>query len=637
MKKLSKFASLFAMLFLASCFFACKPESDEVPKDETDTTAPANVTELSATARDSRVLLTWTDATDDDIFGYEVSYSGTNTINRAVSAMEKSTLFVAQGAGGTYVSGLENETEYTFTVKTMDTSGNKSEGAAVKATPSAPDKSDPLRISLSAAVPTKNAYTDNYTGNRSNTTITVYVDITSANTVKKVVYSPNYGIVNARYLLSAERTEKAEKVGSDDKKWTFVISAADETANCTYTVAAIDEAGREDAMYIWIGNPVDSNVPSFDFTAPAKVTNINGTYQGNSINLTWKEPNDSDFDHVKITYTSNDGTSDSEKSEPIEVKKGTTAYVFNDIDTSKEYYTYYLVSGDSLGNEGLAREYRVYVEDKKIEKVPEGFVFINRDTYSGKETWTPNSNVFASGREITIRNLIVCDHEVTQKEYKTYCSFSHSTVADGEGDNFPEFNLTWYDAVLYCNLRSMAENLTPVYKLGDETNPKNWPNIKSLTTEKYAAPALTKEVNEWDKITMDIEANGYRLPTEAEWEYLARGGETTSTTYSGSNTIDDVAWYESNSDDKYHEIKTKKPNNLGLYDMSGNAPEWCWDWYANSISKDTPETGADSSPYSYRCYRGGGKGFTAYYCTVDFRSSNNPLSCVGLRVVRTVK
>lgn len=133
MKKLSKFASLFAMLFLASCFFACKPESDEVPKDETDTTAPANVTELAATARDSRVLLTWTDATDDDIFGYEVSYSGTNTINRAVSAMEKSTLFVAQGAGGTYVSGLENETEYTFTVKTMDTSGNKSEGAAVKA------------------------------------------------------------------------------------------------------------------------------------------------------------------------------------------------------------------------------------------------------------------------------------------------------------------------------------------------------------------------------------------------------------------------------------------------------------------------------------------------------------------------
>ena len=116
-----------------------KEKTVEVDK-KADETAPANVTELTAQPKDSRVLLSWTDAEDEDVYGYEITYSGTKPINRVVlPALDSTSMMVPQGAGGTYVSGLTNGTEYTFTVKTVDTSGNKSKGVTVKATPAAVD------------------------------------------------------------------------------------------------------------------------------------------------------------------------------------------------------------------------------------------------------------------------------------------------------------------------------------------------------------------------------------------------------------------------------------------------------------------------------------------------------------------
>ena len=139
----------------------------------------------------------------------------------------------------------------------------------------------------------------------------------------------------------------------------------------------------------------------------------------------------------------------------------------------------------------------------------------------------------------------------------------------------------------------------------------------------------------WDALTYDKEANGYRLPTEAEWEYIAREAGTSTTTYSGSDTVDEVGWLYNNSSSKAHEVKGKNANSLGIYDMSGNVWEWCYDWYG-TVSSTTADTGASSG--SNRVPRGGSWCYNASNCAVSYRNNNNPNNRnnnYGFRVVRS--
>ena len=175
--------------------------------------------------------------------------------------------------------------------------------------------------------------------------------------------------------------------------------------------------------------------------------------------------------------------------------------------------------------------------------------------------------------------------------------------------------------------------MTPAYKIGGETDPAEWSGIVGDSVNGYCGPSFCNST--WNALTYDKEADGYRLPTEAEWEYIAREAGTSTTTYSGSDTIDEVAWYSSNSSSKTHEVKGKNANSLGIYDMSGNVWEWCYDWYG-TVSSTTADTGASSG--SCRVQRGGSWKFNASICAVSYRDyyfPNYRYNNGGFRVVRT--
>ncbi|EKD83452.1 MAG: hypothetical protein ACD_39C00669G0001 [uncultured bacterium] len=226
-------------------------------------------------------------------------------------------------------------------------------------------------------------------------------------------------------------------------------------------------------------------------------------------------------------------------------------------------------------------------------------------------------------------------YEVTRAQY-TQVTGLRERVNPEEAE-LPADNLSWYDALVFCNRLSILEGLLPAYSIAGSTDPDNWGKV----------PIADSQV--WNAVICDWTANGYRLPTEMEWFWAAMGADSAvpgqiniagyQKAFAGSNLrnqIGDYAWYSSNANSNTQLVGSKKPNELGLYGLSGNVSEWCWDFYADYpagalCNYQGPETG------SKKVDRGGSYKFGETYLTVASRASSAPSirnRYSGLRVVR---
>lgn len=230
----------------------------------------------------------------------------------------------------------------------------------------------------------------------------------------------------------------------------------------------------------------------------------------------------------------------------------------------------------------------------------------------GKENYKARNLMVA----VPGQNFSILATEVTQELYESVMGENPSEFK-GE-KNLPVENVSWVDAVAFCNELSVKEGLNPCYSYKENTNAAQWGLDNNEMSDWLE--------NKWKKFNKsfacDITADGYRLPTVAEWQWAAMGGQVFKC--SGSDNLDEVGWYDKNSEEKTHPVAQKKPNGYGLYDMSGNVCEWCWGSY---------------SSFSNGRYNCGGSWYDiADFCEVGYRywfdayiTDNN----VGFRIVRS--
>lgn len=246
--------------------------------------------------------------------------------------------------------------------------------------------------------------------------------------------------------------------------------------------------------------------------------------------------------------------------------------------------------------------------------IPENFIFVEGGTF------------FNGYSNATVSSFYMDKYEITQAKVRAILT-SYAVSGYGVGDNYPAYYINWFNAINYCNRRSILEGYVPCYSyLNYGTNPDDWPSGWNWNNSYLG------------RITCNWSATGYRLPTEMEWQWASRGGVLSQGyIYSGSDNVNSVAWHNGNAGGATHPVGQKAPNELGFYDMSGNVEEYCWDFYGAYptvplINYTGPTTG-DS-----RVDRGGAWAFVPDMCRVNYPHHAHGgewiYSYVGFRVCR---
>lgn len=225
-------------------------------------------------------------------------------------------------------------------------------------------------------------------------------------------------------------------------------------------------------------------------------------------------------------------------------------------------------------------------------------------------------------RKVELSPYLMAEFPVTQELYKSVTGINPSTF---EGNNHPVEQVSWYDAVEFCQLLNQKLKIIPGTYIIDKENKD--PNNQNKNDEL-----------KWS-VSFNQTGKGFRLPTEAEWEFAAKGVEVHNKgeifKYAGSNFLNEVGWYNENKGEETKTVGLKFPNSHGIYDLSGNVWEWCWDWQSSTEKKLVKNpTGPING--SLRVLKGGSWFFDKYYCLIENRNVNAPFDIYNIMGFRLV-